>query len=123
MSMIKRLFGGARPSEPEASAPAEPPGSDKTSDSRTFQVDNAQAGTRRELVRVMTRDTLRASGIPDGWIETQLLLELGDPPDLELVLVLGPAAATRQTHQAQRRRHGSGDGRKGALHVDLRGRF
>jgi hypothetical protein len=77
MSMIKRLFGGARPSEPEASAPAEPPGSDKTSDSRTFQVDNAQAGTRRELVRVMTRDTLRASGIPDGWIETQLLLELG----------------------------------------------
>ena len=44
MSMIKRLFGGARPSEPEASAPAEPPGSDKTPDSRTFQVDNAQAG-------------------------------------------------------------------------------
>jgi hypothetical protein len=77
MSMIKRLFGGARPSEPEASVPAELPGGDQAPDSRTFQVDNAQAGTRRELVRVMTRDTLRASGIPDGWIETQVLLELG----------------------------------------------
>lgn len=74
MSMIKRLFGSAK--KPEL--PAEPPPSqiDPPPDSRTFQVDNAQAGTRRELVRVMTRDTLRAAGIPEGWIESQVLLEL-----------------------------------------------
>lgn len=77
MSMIKRLFGGAKPSEPEVSAPAELPAGEQAPDSRTFQIDNAQAGTRRELVRVMTRDTLRATGIPDGWIESQVLLELG----------------------------------------------
>ena len=77
MSMIKRLFGGAKPSDPEVPAPAELPAGEQAPDSRTFQVDNAQAGTRRELVRVMTRDTLRASGIPDGWIESQVLLELG----------------------------------------------
>lgn len=77
MSMIKRLFGTAKAPEPEASVPAELPAGDQAPDSRTFQVDNAQAGTRRELVRVMTRDTLRASGIPDGWIESQVLLELG----------------------------------------------
>ena len=77
MSMIKRLFGGGRTPEPEAQAPAEPSAAAQAPDSRTFQLDNAQAGTRRELVRVMTRDTLRISGIPDGWIESQVLLELG----------------------------------------------
>jgi len=77
MSMIKRLFGGAKTPEPEVSAPMELPQPEQGPDSRTFQVDNAQAGTRRELVRVMTRDTLRLSGIPDGWVESQVLLELG----------------------------------------------
>ena len=77
MSMIKRLFGAAKPSGPEVSAPAGLPAGEQAPDSRTFQVDNSQAGTRRELVRVMTRDTLRASGIPDGWIELHVLLELG----------------------------------------------
>lgn len=77
MSMIKRLFGGSRPTGHELPEPAEAPASDQAPDSRTFQIDNAQAGTRRELVRVMTRDTLRASGIPEGWIEAQVLLELG----------------------------------------------
>jgi hypothetical protein len=28
-------------------------------------------------VRMLTRDSLRFSGIPDGWIESQVLLELG----------------------------------------------
>jgi hypothetical protein len=77
MSMIKRLFGGGKAPEPEAAPTSELPPAEQAPDSRTFQVDNAQAGTRRELVRVMTRDTLRISGIPDGWIESQVLLELG----------------------------------------------
>ena len=74
MSMIKRLFGSAK--KPEAEAEPPPSQIDPTPDSRTFQVENAQAGTRRELVRVMTRDTLRASGIPEGWIESMVQLEL-----------------------------------------------
>lgn len=77
MSMIKRLFGAAKPPEPEVPPPVAAPVGGRTRDSRTFQVDDAQAGMRRELVRVMTRDTLHASGIPDGWIEPQVLLELG----------------------------------------------
>ncbi len=74
MSMIKRLFGSAKKPEVEAEPP--PSQIDPAPDSRTFQVENAQAGTRRELVRVMTRDTLRASGIPEGWIESMVQLEL-----------------------------------------------
>ena len=72
MSMIKRLFGNTKKPEPEAPSQIDPP-----PDSMTFQVDNAQAATRRELVRVVTRDTVRAAGIPEGWIESQVLLELG----------------------------------------------
>ena len=34
------------------------------------------AGTRRELVRVMARDTQRRAGIPDGWLEFQVMLEV-----------------------------------------------
>ncbi len=74
MSMIKRLFGSAKKPEVEAQPP--PTQVDPAPDSRTFQVDNAQAGTHRELVRVMTRDTLRATGIPEDWLESQVLLEL-----------------------------------------------
>lgn len=80
MSLIKRLFGSAKTPGTEAAAdlePETPSRLDPAPDSRTFQVDSAQAGTRRELVRVVTRDTLRAAGIPDGWIESQVLLELG----------------------------------------------
>ncbi len=71
MSMIKRLFGAARKPELEAPSQIDPPPDSKMSDIDT------QAATRRELVRVMTRDTLRASGIPEGWIESQVILELG----------------------------------------------
>ena len=74
MSMIKRLFGSA--SKPDVPAQPRPSQIDSAPDSRTFHLDNAQAATRRELVRVMTRDTLRATGIPEGWIECHVLLEL-----------------------------------------------
>ena len=74
MSMIKRLFGSE--SKPDVPAQLRPSQIDSAPDSRTFHLDNAQAATRRELVRVMTRDTLRATGIPEGWIECHVLLEL-----------------------------------------------
>jgi len=35
----------------------------------------AQVDIRRELLRVRTRNTLRLSGIPENWIDAQVLLE------------------------------------------------
>ncbi len=70
MSMIKRLFGNTRQADqatPSQIAPAP--------DTRMSELE-ALASTRRELVRVMTRDTQRAAGIPDGWLEVHVLLEL-----------------------------------------------
>ncbi len=71
MGLIQRLFGGAR--QPGLAAPPHPA---EPADSTTVEVDSPVA-TRRELVRMLTRDSLRFSGIPDGWIELQVLLELG----------------------------------------------
>jgi len=70
MDLIKRLFGNTR----QAELPT-PPQSGAPSDSRMPEQESV-AGTRRELVRVMARDTQRAAGIPDGWLEIQVLLEL-----------------------------------------------
>ena len=70
MDLIKRLFGNTRqadlgtPSHLDAKLEAKVPDHE------------ALAATRRELVRVMARDTQRAAGIPDGWIEVQVMLEL-----------------------------------------------
>ena len=71
MGLIKRLFGGDK--KPDA-VPA--PASQLPPDTMTVEVD-AQAATRRELVRMLTRDSLRFCGIPEGWMESQVLLELG----------------------------------------------
>ncbi len=46
------------------------------SDTRAVELDS-RTTTRRELLRMLTRDTLRFAGIPDNWIETQVLLEPG----------------------------------------------
>ena len=71
MGFIKRLFGGA-----EKPVPAIRSGLERQAETTALDVD-PQAVTRRELVRMLTRDSLRFSGIPDGWIESQVLLELG----------------------------------------------
>ena len=61
MGLIQRLFGGPKP--PVLATPSQlPPAVDST----TVEVDS-QAATQRELVRMLTRDSLRFSGIPDGW--------------------------------------------------------
>lgn len=70
MNMIKRMFGVKAPAEDSAvPQPVEPQAGGGDFD--------AQVDTRRELVRVRTRNTLRMSGIPESWIESQLLLEPG----------------------------------------------
>ena len=71
MGLIQRFFGGAK-----KPASASPSVLERQADTTSLDVD-PQAVTRRELVRMLTRDSLRFSGIPDGWIESQVLLELG----------------------------------------------
>lgn len=71
MGLIQRLLGGGK--QPDSTAA---PSSQLPSNFPTVEVDS-QAATRRELVRMLTRDSLRFSGIPDGWMESQVLLELG----------------------------------------------
>jgi len=74
MGLIKRLFGNTAGSDtPE---PAQPSHVDTRTDSRPMELD-AQVATRRELLRVLTRDTQRFAGLPEGGIEPQVLLELG----------------------------------------------
>ncbi|MCY7307811.1 MAG: hypothetical protein LH632_17075 [Rhodoferax sp.] len=70
MDLIKRLFGTTK----QAEVPA-PPQLGAPSDSRMPEQESV-AGTRRELVRVMARDVQRAAGIPDGWLEMQVMPEL-----------------------------------------------
>jgi hypothetical protein len=67
MDRIKRLFGGKPSGADSHFNPLEPVGG-----APDF---NAQIDTRCELVRVRTRNTLRLSGIPESWIEAQLLIE------------------------------------------------
>lgn len=71
MELIKRLLGGAR--KPDLATAAEVQG---RPDSKPLELDS-QVATRRELIRVLTRDTQRLAGIPEAWLESQVLLELG----------------------------------------------
>jgi len=80
VDLMKKLFRGSGP------APLEPTG---TGDFGPVAATAAGAGpvprapddfgaqvdTRRELLRVRTRNTLRLSGIPEAWVEAQVLLE------------------------------------------------
>lgn len=69
MELMKRLFGGDAP----AAAASAVPGTAAHGDTaRDFA---AQLPTRRELLRVRTRNTLRMAGIPEAWVEPQVLLE------------------------------------------------
>ena len=71
MGLIQRMFGESKQASPAAVLPLPPVGP-------AAHVDlDSQTATRRELLRMLTRDSLRFSGIPDGWIESHVLLELG----------------------------------------------
>ncbi|MEO8544950.1 MAG: hypothetical protein ABI434_15290 [Burkholderiaceae bacterium] len=77
---MKKLFRGSTPApleptgaglfEPTVHAPAGAAHAPRAQDDFDAQVD-----TRRELLRVRTRNTLRLSGIPESWVEAQVLLE------------------------------------------------
>lgn len=79
MELMKKLFGGSSP------APLDPPGlgplggaAMQAAGTAQAQADfAAQVDVRRELLRVRTRNTLRLSGIPESWIEAQVLMEPG----------------------------------------------
>jgi hypothetical protein len=69
MSFIQRLLGArARP----AGAPASQPHS-QLSSSQSQQHAMSQNSTRRELLRVVLRDTLHRQGIPTEWIAAEVL--------------------------------------------------
>jgi hypothetical protein len=79
VDLMKKLFrgSGAAPLEPVGTGalgplPVTPAGTSKGVGQGDFE---AQVDTRRELLRVRTRNTLRLSGIPESWIEAQVLLE------------------------------------------------
>ena len=77
MDLMKKIFGGSSPT------PLEPTGTDAHAPATAHHGGIAQADAdfaaqvdiRRELLRVRTRNTLRLSGIPETWIEAQVLLE------------------------------------------------
>ncbi len=69
MEMIKRLFGGPGDA---GNASSEPGFADSADHAQDFA---AQLPTRRELLRVRTRNTLRMAGIPETWVEPQVLVE------------------------------------------------
>ena len=80
MDLMKKIFrsSGAAPLEPAAGGPLDPIGAVPAGGAPSHHaVDDfdAQVNTRRELLRIRTRNTLRVSGVPESWIEAQVLLE------------------------------------------------
>ncbi len=69
MNILKRLLG-SDPAPPKIEAPSQTDGHEH---SRATEM-GTQTTTRRELLRVLTRDTARYCGIPEGWIECQVLV-------------------------------------------------
>jgi hypothetical protein len=71
MKLLKRLLsGGPDQQAPKLEAPSQIDGQEE---SRMTEM-GGQTHTRRELLRVLTRDTLRYCGIPEGWVECQVLV-------------------------------------------------
>ena len=72
MSFFKRIFSAGNET-PEASASSQPashfPGSSQQSESPMAQ----QNASRRELLRLVLRDTLNRTGIPTSWVGADLL--------------------------------------------------
>lgn len=69
MALMKRLFKGQGEAGNVDNEPAAPLAGDGTQDFA------AEPATRRELLRVRTRNTLRLCGIPEQWVEAQVLPE------------------------------------------------
>lgn len=68
MSLIDRLFGGAPRPGPELSRFQSP---------ASQMPATSQSATRRELLRVVLRDTLVKHGIPSSWVQPEMLVSTG----------------------------------------------
>ncbi|HSV44381.1 MAG TPA: hypothetical protein VLJ58_01215 [Ramlibacter sp.] len=68
MSLMRRIFGGGKP-------PARPPAGASTQfhESQDSTAQGSRSAPRRELVKVVLRDTLRRHGIPSDWIDSRIL--------------------------------------------------
>lgn len=67
MKLIKRLFGGGGPASEPSSAHSQ------LASGMSQQHAVTQNGTRRELLRVVLRDTLLRHGIPADWMAAEML--------------------------------------------------
>ena len=82
MSLIDRLFGRAGPKPRASQPPHSQPHSQSHSQSHLSSVQSqmsphavaTQNSTRRELLRVVLRDTLTRHGIPTAWITADMLV-------------------------------------------------
>lgn len=70
MKIIKKFFNQPPSTLPEPDSASQP---EVHEDSR-LAGDGSQGATRRELVRVLARDVMRHNGIPDGWIDCQVMV-------------------------------------------------
>ncbi len=73
MSIITRLFGGKTPEPDRHSMPSVLEG---IADAPVIE-DGSRNSTRRELIRVVVRDTLRKHGIPANWVQCEVLVVAG----------------------------------------------
>lgn len=73
MSIFSRMFPG-KAQEPERSSP--PSQLDALAETRVIE-DGSRNATRRELIRVVVRDTLRKHGIPAHWVQCEVLVVVG----------------------------------------------
>jgi hypothetical protein len=86
MSILKRLFSSATPApQPVTQPPSQCPASSLPS--RSLSPDNT---SRRELLRLVLRDTLNRTGIPTSWIGADLLAATsrGREPGIHVRLLL-----------------------------------
>lgn len=68
MSLIDRIFGGAQRPSAELSRFQSP---------ASQMPATSQSATRRELLRVVLRDTLVKHGIPSSWVQPEMLVSTG----------------------------------------------
>ena len=71
MSFFSRLFGFSRA---PAAAPQSRPHSQLASAQHSVSPNTSQSATRRELLRVVLRDSLNRHGIPASWIGAEMLV-------------------------------------------------
>jgi len=69
MSLFNRLFGSRR-----TAAPASRPHSQIASAQHSVNPNNSPGATRRELLRVVLRDSMNRHGIPASWIGAEMLV-------------------------------------------------